>query len=235
MAVECLRQIPPFHNRFSLTSSYRRFICIIEKLFVYCAILDESLSKAQSFKFLESIRDSFMVVLQQKNVSANVSLKYHAFQHEMRPTIKRFALPLVGVPEREKARIREEELRLAQGDAGNEIEVNSPSAVVPLTERNSEEIDLNIEEKHVIGGSQSSLVPLIGHQQQEKKEVDYQRCGIKFDGMEIMQDGSNPSAHAQSNRDRWRRQVIIVIILDVAVCLVFLVIWLGVCHGVKCL
>eukprot|EP00250_Pteridium_aquilinum_P008715 c18156_g1_i1 orf=2-316(-) len=67
-AMKCLEHIPPLHSRFSYTTSNRMFICLIESPLIYCAIVDEALSKAKAFMFLEHVRDAFKVILQQRDM-----------------------------------------------------------------------------------------------------------------------------------------------------------------------
>lgn len=256
IAAKCLDFIPPLHSRFSYTTSNRMFICLIEGLFIYCAIMDEALSKAKAFMFLEHVRDAFKVLLlQQRDVYVD-TLTPHSFHLEMDPFFKHLALPLVGMPQREKIRLTEEEfLCQAHKDAENDYDVSSPSAVAPLKEMNDEDLYLHTESKPTSASSRSPRMPLIGKIKRGKKKTrDYEKGVIsspidsscealnKGRGLEIMIEDNSPCEHAQTHRsgwqgaqDSWWRHVKLVIILDLLVCLVLLAIWLSVCKGVKCL
>lgn len=44
----CLEYIPLSHSRFNYTIKQCRFICILDGIFTYCAIIDEALSKVEA-------------------------------------------------------------------------------------------------------------------------------------------------------------------------------------------
>lgn len=254
MASKCLEHIPPLHNSFSYTTSNRMFICLMEDLFIYYAIMDEALSKAKAFMFLEHMRDAFRVLLQQKDVYPDM-LTSHSLHSEMGPFFKHLVSSLVGLPQREKVRMREEQLILqAQRDADNDFEVSSPSAVAPLSD---EDFDLQTEHKPMssLSASRSPRMPLIGKGRRGKKksrEYDKGAIGSPMDSscealnkskcLQIMVDDNSPRAHVRGHRacwqeaqDRWWRNVKLIIVLDVIVCILLLAIWLAVCEGVNCL
>ncbi|KAI5063675.1 hypothetical protein GOP47_0022222 [Adiantum capillus-veneris] len=255
IAARCLENVPPLHSRFSYTTSDRMFICLIEGIFIYCAIMDEALSKGKAFMFLEHVRDAFKVLLQQRVVHVDTLTPYY-LHHEMDPFFRRLALPLVGMPQREKNRLKEEELLCqAQRDAENEYDVSSPSAVAPLKEMSDEDFDLQTERKPMSACSRSPRMPLIGKIKRGKNKTrDYDKGVVsspidsscealnRGKGLEIMIDDTSPCERAQTHKsgwhvaqDRWWRHVKLVIILDLLVCVVLLAIWLAVCRGVKCL
>lgn len=252
MAAKCLEHVPSLHRRFSYTTSNRMFICLIEGLFIYCAIMDEALSKAKAFMFLEHVRDSFKVLLQQRDVYPD-TLTSRSLHSEMDPFFKHLASSLVGMPQREKVRFKEEEfLFQAQGDTENDFEVSSPSAVAPLTD---EDFDLQTEHKPMNASSRSPHMPLIGKGKRGKKKTrqyDKGTIGSPADNsrealsrsncLEIMIDDNSQCAHIhtrkscwQSAQDRWWHNVKLIILLDVIVCFLLLAIWLAVCNGVQCL
>ncbi|MCO5550808.1 hypothetical protein L7F22_004300 [Adiantum nelumboides] len=256
IAARCLELIPPLHSRFSYTTNNRMYICLIEGIFIYCAITDEALNKAKAFMFLEHVRDASKVLLQQRDVHVDALTSY-SLHHEMDPFFRHLALPLVGMPQREKVRLKEEEyLCQAQRDADNDHDVSSPSAVAPLKEMSDEDFDLQTERKPTSACSRSPRMPLIGKIKRGKKKTrDYKNKGVisspidsscealnKGNGLEIMIDDNSPCEHPQTHKsgwqaaqDRWWHHVKLVIILDLLVCLVLLAIWLVVCKGVKCL
>lgn len=129
----CLEYIPPLHSRFSYTTEQRRFICILDGIFTYCAIIDEALSKAEAFSFLQKTRDAFKILHKGRGPdSETLTLGAHLLDEEMVPIMQQHAALLVGVPQREKMHI-ETELQ-ADRDAAMDPEVSSPTAVGPLDE-----------------------------------------------------------------------------------------------------
>lgn len=256
MAAKCLQYIPPLHNRFSHTTSNRRFICLIEDFFVYCAIMDEALCKAKAYMFLEHVRDATNVLLLQRDVFLN-GLPAHSLHGDMNLFFMNLAASLRGIPQREKVRLREQELLLqSRKDAENEVEINSASAVAPLKEMSHEDFDRQTEHKINTGTSRSPHMPLIGKGKHGKKKsweydngrasgspIDSSREALNRDvHMEIMNNDNSPPPHHhthlsgwQAAKERWWRNVKLIIILDLVACVLLLVLWLAVCEGVKCL
>lgn len=257
VAAKCLEMLPPLHDRFSYTARNRRFICLIEGLFIYCAIVDEAVSKAEAFSFLEQVKNAFKASVKQQGVDAKTLGPRH-LNHELTPIIKLLAAPIVGIPQKEKDRI-EAELQ-AQRDAEVDFEVSSPSAVAPLREMSDQDFDLITEDKPL--GSRSPRMPLIAKGKKDKRKVKDQIREVKdiilenkgeaMDKgrkLEIMVEGDSPPAPSsqlqrtgsmkhrgqQLAHRMWWRNVRLVIILDILVCLILLAVWLTVCKGVRCL
>lgn len=133
IAASCLELIPPLHSRFSYTTNQRRFICILDGIFTYCAIMDEALSKADAFAFLQKTRDAFKTLHKGRGPdSDSLTLGAHLLDEEVVPIMRQHAALLVGVPERESMRM-EMGLQVEQ-DAAVEPEVSSPTAVAPSSE-----------------------------------------------------------------------------------------------------
>eukprot|EP00250_Pteridium_aquilinum_P006450 c16375_g2_i1 orf=496-1056(-) len=128
IATDCLENVPPFHSRFSYTTRQRRFICIVDGIFTYCAIMDEALSNADAYTFLQSIRDAFKTLHKGRGPDSEaLTLGAHLLDEDIVPIMKQHAVMLVGVPQRERNRL-EMEVQ-AERDAEVDPEVSSPSAV----------------------------------------------------------------------------------------------------------
>ncbi|KAH7298725.1 hypothetical protein KP509_25G056400 [Ceratopteris richardii] len=257
VAKKCLEQIPPFHKKFSFTSSNRRFICLIEGIFTYCAIMDEGLNKTNAFMFLERVKDSFIDVLQKRNIEVH-KLKGYSVQDDMDPLFRYLALPLTGVPEGEKTRIREEQFPHTQENSDNGDEVLPHSAVTPLKGTNKEVLEPQAEQRSTFGYSWSSPTHFMHNLRGDKKlkgtknhTSDYDKAVItdptnssskglnQSKGLEVMVDNGSsfvgPESKWQVSQSRWRHHVKLLIAIDLIVCLVLLAIWLVVCQGAQCL
>lgn len=126
IATSCLGSIPPLHSRFSHTTKQRRFVCIIDGIFTYCAIMDEALSKADAFSFLQKNRDAFKSLHKGRGPASDaLTLGAHLLDEEMVPIMRQHAVLLVGVPQRDKMRM-EAELQVER-DAEVCPEVSSPT------------------------------------------------------------------------------------------------------------
>lgn len=245
IASACLENVPPLHIRFSYTTNQRRFICLLDGVLTYCAIMDEALSKADAFSFLQKMRDAFKSFGKGRGMS--LTLGAHFLDEEMVPVMRNLAASFVGVPQREKVRI-EAELQ-AQRDAEVDLEVSSPSAVAPLYEMSDHEFDSKTEEKPL--GSRSPRMPFIGKMRKGKKkntEQGKEAMAAVEDGGKVMEKGHSleilvdrglgAGAEKSKNTDAhkiWRRKVMIVVMLDVIACVILLAVWLAVCQGISCL
>lgn len=246
-AAKCLEQLPPLHSRFSYTTSRRMFICLIDHPFIYCAIVDEALRKAEAFLFLEQVRDSFRRSLKERGTDTH-TLGPHCLDQELAPCMRHLAAPLIGIPQKEKDRI-EEELQATEVD----FEVSSPSAVAPFHEMNDQDFTSKTEQKPL--GSRSPRMAFLGKpknkvkdQAKDAKEISMENKGQAMDKgkkLEIMVEGDTPAAPSsemqkpgsmekKDAQSKWWRHVKLVVMLDVVVCMILLAIWLVVCQGISC-
>ncbi|KAI5055314.1 hypothetical protein GOP47_0030459 [Adiantum capillus-veneris] len=243
IAAACLENVPPLHVSFSYTTNQRRFICLLDGAITYCAIMDEALTKADAYSFLQKVRDAFKAF--GKGRGRSLTLGAHFLDDEMILVMRNLAASFVGVPQREKNRI-EAELS-AQHSAEVDLEISSPSAVAPLYDMSDHEFDSKTAEKRL--GSRSPRVPLIGKGRKGKKKTKEQaKDGVEDKGQKAMDKDSSVEVivdrgmggGSEKNKfiemhKAWRRKVIVVVTLDVLVCLMLLAVWLGVCQGVSCL
>ncbi|KAI5082351.1 hypothetical protein GOP47_0002094 [Adiantum capillus-veneris] len=128
IATSCLENIPPLHSKFSHMTNQRRFICIIDGIFTYCAIIDEALSKAEAFSYLQKNRDAFKSLYKGRGPdSETLTLGAHFLDEEMVPIMQQHAGLFVGVSQREKMHMEAD----LQTEQDTEVcpEVSSPTSV----------------------------------------------------------------------------------------------------------
>lgn len=114
VALQCLEKVPAFHRRFTYTTKRKIFSCLMEMPFTYCAIVDEALTPNKAFVFLEQVRDEFKPMMHAQGMKQDgQGLEPCCFVDEFSTNFSRLVLPLVGVPQKEVDRIKEEEF-LAQ-------------------------------------------------------------------------------------------------------------------------
>ncbi|MCO5558658.1 hypothetical protein L7F22_012244 [Adiantum nelumboides] len=242
IAVACLENVPPLHVSFSYTTNQRRFICLLDGVITYCAIMDEALSKADAYSFLLKVRDGFKAF--GKGRGRSLTLGAHFLDEEMVLVMRNLASSFVGVPQIEKNRI-EAELS-AQHSTEVDLEISSPSAVAPLCDMSDHEFDSKTEEKRV--GSRFPKMPLIGKVRKGKKTKEQPKEGPEVKGLKpldkdssleiVVGRGSAPVSEKNKFielQKAWRRKVFVVVTLDVLACLILLAVWLGVCEGIQCL
>lgn len=257
IAVKCLEQIPPFHSRFSYTTNMRMFGCIIESPFIYCAIIDEALRKSDAFSFLEQVRDEFKMYLRNGGLSIHDSrLEAHSADHDFDPIFRRLVVPFAGIPQKDK----DPPDYHMQAPWENDVDFEEACASTTTTAYEDEEQSLNSEKGP---GSRSPSTPLIGKASTHKKKKGKDQAkdskdsrmdskgksADKVQKLEIVVEGSTSSASGsqmqktgsmkyrsqQVARRMWWRNVKLILLLDVILCLILLAIWLGVCGGISCM
>lgn len=178
----CLENVPSLHARFSYTTHQRRFICLLDGVATYCAIMDEALSKADAFSFLQKVRDAFHAFGKGRGMS--LTLGAHFLDDEMTSVMRNLAASFVGIPQREKDRIQAE-LQF-QCDAGGGLDASSPSAVAPLHNMSDHEFNSKTEEERI--GSRAPRLPLIGKVRAGKKKM---KEALENSGGKTLDKGTN--------------------------------------------
>lgn len=264
IAAKCLEILPPYHSRFSYTTSRRMFACIIDESFLYCAIADEALSRSKVMSFLEHIKHEFISYARVHGLPLDQSrLEANCLDNAFDPVFRRLVSPFVGIPQKEKDRIKEE--LQAQRDAEAEADIEAGfEQVYPSAETTAYEHYDQSSSIDKTSGSRSPSRPLIvktsSNKYKQKKSKEQARdlsdsrvenkgkASDKAHRLEIMLEGSSqssPSTLVQKlgsmksrgqpmARRMWWRNVKLVLLFDVIVCLILFGIWLGVCGGFKC-
>ncbi|XP_033136132.1 phytolongin Phyl1.2 isoform X3 [Brassica rapa] len=219
LAALCLEKTPPFHKWYFETISKRTFGFLIEEDgLVYFAIVDEVFKRSSVLEFLENLRDE---------------LKKADFNNVQDQLVRRLIASLERVAE----------------------STNHPTCL-PLS---SPSIDGAGQSDVAI----STKAPLLGRSnKQEKKkkkgkdhvntlrgvEVEEQRKSTDRGNVTECSNASSAAAAAatyvprrdrssgsQSFEKKWRRQVKIVLVIDAAICLTLLGVWLAICQGIQCI
>eukprot|EP01018_Ginkgo_biloba_P024779 Gb_39006 [translate_table: standard] len=255
LAAQCLERVPPLHSRFTHTTRRRMYSFLMDGPFIYCAIVDEALEKPQVFAFLEHVRDEFKKLLKNKSLEGFSSC---CFDEEFGPVYRRLVAPLVGFPQMEKDRMAGEETT-AQPVITRQNEVfSSPTASVPLYD-NPPMGDFN-NHKPLLGNTNNNNDK---EKQKKNKRAKDQMTEVrdiimensdkamdKGKKLEIMVDGNRPgglstmslqksasfrSKGQQLAQRMWWRNVRLVLLIDVVVCAILFGVWLGICHGFRCI
>ena len=241
MASKILDHVPSFHSRFSHTACNRRFICIIEGLFIYYAIMDEALSKGLAYEFLEHVRDELKhtLSLTQKHPA---SVKPSSVRKHMNPFLRGLANPLVGVPQSELNRIREEEEEEKQRLHTRHEALESIQTPHIVNDHHIV-VDHSYYPRYNDQNSHGLVVqPFVNssdwvHMENRPPHGDGTRnTGTRVRSLTTIDSGHFPKfGWSLPSTEMWWRNVKLIIALDIVVCVIFLVIWLGVCNGVQCI
>lgn len=207
LAALCLEKTPPFHKWYFETRSKRTFGFLIEDGLVYFAIADEVFKRSTLLGFLENLRDELK---KNSRGSFSGSISFSNVQDQLvRRLIQRVA------------------------------ETNHHLTCLPLS---SPSID----------GANSTKAPLLGRSNKQERKKGNTLRGVELEeqrkSTECSSNASSSAAAAaatyvprrdrssgsQSIEKKWRRQVKIVLVIDAAICLTLLGVWLAICQGIEC-
>ncbi|XP_010542609.1 PREDICTED: phytolongin Phyl1.1-like [Tarenaya hassleriana] len=239
LAALCLEKTPSFHKWYFETIGKRTFGFLMEDGLVYFAIVDEGLRRSRVLEFLEHLRDEFKKAAKRNSrgsFSGMIS-SVNALQEQLVPVVCKLIASL--------ERVSETTCDLK----ANLTCLSSSSPAVESAEQSE--------------GSNSTKAPLLGRSIKQEKKKKGKDHVISFRGIELEEhrkstdrenksEGSDANSAASSlekdypprrgrsggsqNIERkWRRQVQIVLAIDVAICLTLFGIWLAICQGIECI
>ncbi|GER28953.1 vesicle-associated membrane family protein [Striga asiatica] len=211
IAASCLHNTPPFHSRFTHTVRSRTYAFLIEDDFVCFAIFDERLEKPDALAFLKNVRRAFAGVYKGERALRN--LTSHCFQGELNPVFH----------------------QLLSCNLDRVEGLGSPKG--PRMSHN--------------GGFQPESSPIRGWPKSggenglKKMKNRLLGCGERKEGDEDMGSGlithKNGSLYSgeisghQKAKKVWKKQVWVVLSLDLVICVILFGVWLWVCSGFKCI
>ncbi|KAI3457997.1 hypothetical protein Pfo_014660 [Paulownia fortunei] len=225
IAAKCLDKTPPLHATFTHTVRSRTYTFLIDKPFVYFVISDEKLEKSEGLAFLKSVRDAFGEVY--KGERKLEKLSSHCFQGEFNPVFRQLLGPALyhmdGIGSPTGQRI---------GQSGI---LQSGSGPIRGRAKLNGEKGLNKMKNRLLGELK------IGRRNGEKENDENGGNGIGLSrefSLLMHKNGGLYSAELtghQKARKVWKKQVWIVLSLDLIVCAILFAVWLWVCSGLKCI
>lgn len=232
MAAMCLERTPPFHKWYFETLAGRTFGFLMDEGLVYFAVADEGLGDGGLLAFLEHTRDEFKKAAGNKRGSrAGFSgLNHVSVEEQLVPVIRRLIASLE---------------RVSQSGGHFESYANAQTEGVGSSTRAPLLGKASKQEKKKQKDNASTAIDI--------ELEEHRKCrdrGVTMDATAInpnSQSGSHLSVTVQKDsspesirsalgnkREKWRRQVKIILAVDAAICLTLLGIWLSVCKGIKC-
>ncbi|XP_057798781.1 phytolongin Phyl2.2 [Salvia miltiorrhiza] len=227
IAAKCLENTPPFHATFSHTVRSKTYSFMIDEPFAYFVITDEKLEKSEGFAFLESVRDAF--VKDFNGVNKLDRLSSHCFQGEFNPIFRQLLGPALyhmdGIESPRGQRIGENgSFQYGSGPIRGRSRLSG--------DKGSGKMKNALLEEFKIGGRNG------------EKEVDDNSGNASG-------NCSSPSFSPTSHKNRglysgelnchqkakkvWKKQVWVILSLDLIACAILFVVWLWVCSGLKCM
>lgn len=262
VALDFLEKLPPLHSRFTYTTSRRIFASLMDGSFTYCAIVDEALGKANAFTFLERVRDEFNQLLRSRGCGLDgQGLEAHSLVAAFAPAYRHLVKPLVGVPQKEMDPTEEQEeaeemlaehneygdgynsqghtflqrnnINEASDHSKNPARLSEPPSE-PLTKKTAKPDkrglrDQVVEVKAIMMTNSGRMLD-----KSQKLEVIVDSRSSPCPNRHMMKSGSMRSSRREMISHMWWRNVKLVLIFDLIICLILLAIWLGVCQGFHC-
>ncbi|CAA3010568.1 phytolongin -like [Olea europaea subsp. europaea] len=239
IAEKCLEKKPPFHSTFSHTVRFQTYAFLIDDPFVYFAIFDEKLEKFEGLGFLRSVKKAFDKIFQVDLGKKKLErLSSHCFQGEFNPVFHRLLGQGPGTEPEPEVRRGE---RLDQSGS-----FYSGSGYLGMRKEDSL---MNLKKKmnRLFGDFKIGSGSMKGKGDVEKKVdiggEDDDRGGILLsrEFSVAMHKNGMYSGELMGNHNHhkakkvWKKQVWIVLSLDLFVCTVLFIVWLCVCRGFKCI
>ncbi|KAL8537986.1 hypothetical protein ACS0TY_000075 [Phlomoides rotata] len=206
IAAKCLEKTPPFHATFTHTVRSKTYAFLIDDPFVYFLISDEKLEKSEGLAFLKSVRDAFVEDFQGQ--SRLEKLTSHCFQGEFSPVFRQLLAPAMYIIDGIESPIGQrigESGRIAKASGDNGTNKMKNRFLEGVIGRRNKEVDEN-------NGNGSVFSPEFSHKNRGFYSNDHQKA-----------------------KKVWKKQVWIVLLLDLMACMILFVVWLWICSGLKCM
>ncbi|KAL2550780.1 SNARE-like superfamily protein [Forsythia ovata] len=231
IAAKCLEKTPRLHSTFTHTVRAQTYTFLIDDPFAYFAIFDQSMENLEGLAFLKSVKEAFDVVfngdLGKKKLERLTS---HCFQGEFNPVFHQLAGPgpEMDSPGSPVGR-RLVESGVLYSDSG------------PLRGRSNGDSGKSLNKKRLFGEFKMGGIGVKGRRDGDKK-VNYDEDGGDGIGLSrefslVMHKNGSYSGELMGHHKAkkvWKKQVWVVLSLDLFICAILFVVWLWVCRGFKC-
>ncbi|CAA2987123.1 phytolongin [Olea europaea subsp. europaea] len=240
LAALCLEMTPPYHRWYFQTMNKKTFGFLMEDGYVYFAIVNESLGNPGFLRFLENLKDEFRKVAKRSSNRSMSNLNSVCLQEQLVPAIKSMVASLeqLSVTGSEWQAETSELSPSPSNNANGPIETRASSTKAPLLGKLSKQEKKQMKE-HVIV---MKHIELEEHRKSTDRvmvdsgAIDSNDQGPSVSPVSLHKDiGSMRRSSSQNFQKKWCRHVRIVLAIDALVCLLLFLVWLGICHGVKCI
>ncbi|KAL7146131.1 hypothetical protein ABFS83_06G020600 [Erythranthe nasuta] len=225
IAAKCLNNAPSLHATFTHTVRSKTYTFLIDEPLVYFVIFDEKLEKSEGLAFLRSVRDAFSKVL--KGERKLEKLSSHCYQGEFNPVFRQLLGPAlyhmeIGSPT--GRRIGQSGL-LQSGSGPIRDRGGKPNGEKGLTKMKNQ----------LLGQLK------IGWRNGEKENDENGGSGIglsrEFSMISDKSGGGGGGCYSGELKAKnvWKKQVWVVLSLDLIFCAILFAVWLWVCSGFQCM
>lgn len=238
LAALCLEKVPSHHKWYFQTMCKKSFGFLIEDGYVFFAIFDESIGGVGKLEFLEHFRDEFKKVAKKASKRSGSGLKLDVVQEKMEPVVRR----LIASLDKESNACRDSKSTLSpyNGSDSNGQNDSVGSTRAPLLGKSSKQEKRKTRD-HVISVRENGAADENrksgdkGGAKVDSSSIDPDNQGGSVDGIASKEVSSMSRSTTQTIRNKWCRQVRIVLAIDVAVCLILFIVWIVVCRGTECI
>ncbi|KAJ0535826.1 putative Longin domain-containing protein [Helianthus annuus] len=243
LAALCLEKAPSHHKWYFQTMFNKTFGFLMEDGYVYFAIIDEKLGNPGNLEFLERLRDEFKKAAAKKGSKRILSNPNSlALQEQLLPVIRGLIGSLEHVTENSVPSPYNDGLSPSPtgNDNAGQLDVGA-STKAPLLGKSSKQEKRKMRD-HVISVRENGVV------EEHRKSADKQGTKVDSSSLDLTNQGGSVAglslskevssmsrSSTQTIRNKWCRQVRIVLAIDVAVCLILFIVWLVVCRGTECI
>ncbi|KAK9066795.1 hypothetical protein SSX86_014118 [Deinandra increscens subsp. villosa] len=235
LAALCLEKAPSHHKWYFRSMFNKTFGFLMEDGYVYFAIIDQSVGNSRNLEFLERVRDEFKKAAKKgsKRIMSHPNSPF--LQEQLLPVIRGLIASLEQVTENATPSPYN---GLSPSPIGND---NGASTKAPLLGKSSKQEKRKMRD-HVISVRENGVME--EHRKSADKQgtrvgsssLDLANQGASVTGVSLTKEVSSMSrSSTQTVRNKWCRQVRIVLAIDVAVCLILFIVWLVVCRGTSCI
>lgn len=226
LALKCIELTPPHHSIFSQTRHRRTYTFLIDDPFVYFGIFDDALSKSEGTNFLSKLKAGFLELIKNGSIknssnlgpSPGMQAKFDAILRGLMQTGSDSYL--VASPRSDKKKLP----GLESPNGGRNFTaqvVGSPGKGLKKKRRFNGEV--------VHGGGDSDGVISKEINLEDKVDVCDEMNGL------MPKNNPYPGTDRQKAKQSWKKQVWVVLLLDLFVCVILLGVWLWVCRGFQCI
>ncbi|PSS19359.1 Phytolongin Phyl1.1 like [Actinidia chinensis var. chinensis] len=238
LASLCLEKTPPYHKWYFQTMGKKTFGFLVEDGYVYFAIVDEGLGNSGVLQFLEHVRDEFRKVAKKGSRRSISNLSSLCIEEQLVPVIHRLITSLENVSQStdndwpaEASSLHHGDLFVSPTSDPNGQNDAAASTKAPLLSKKEKKK----MKDHVMAMRDIELEEHRRSTDMGTVDSNYQSGAVSSSSIHKDSVLMRTRSGTQNIRNKWCRQVRIVLAIDAAICLVLFVIWLIICGGTECL
>ncbi|XP_019200305.1 PREDICTED: phytolongin Phyl2.1 [Ipomoea nil] len=237
LAMRCLEKTPEFHSMFTHTVRQRTYTFLIESPFVYLAIFDERLEKSEGLAFLRGVKEGFDCFVEGSSTKKRLEhVASHCFQGEFNPIFHQLLDSMSDTEEAPHSprKQRHHERRGSGSGSGSGSTDSLCGRKMRSATLFGEANNLKKKKKRLLGESRKSGMDL-GNERKLNMGDDGAELSREFSVSMHKNAAFSGELGHQRAKKVWKKQVWVVLSLDLIVCTILFVIWLWVCRGFKCI